>query len=69
VVHLPLAAQNQEWGKAYNVGGNRGVRLDFSNARHLLIGSQRPGELDNAIAKVREKPIGRSGPLTSSPWR
>ncbi len=32
-------------GKAYNVYGNRGVQLEFSNAAPLLIGSQRPEDL------------------------
>jgi hypothetical protein len=39
-------------GKAYNVSGNRGVRLDFSNGRHLLIGSERCEELAEAIDPV-----------------
>lgn len=36
-------------GKAYNVSGNRGVQLEFSNGEQLLIGSQRPEELARAI--------------------
>jgi hypothetical protein len=36
-------------GRAYTVKGNRGVRLDFRDGRHLLIGSQRPDELAAAI--------------------
>ena len=39
-------------GKAYNVRGHRGVRLDFTNNRHLLIGSQRPEELEAAILEL-----------------
>jgi len=39
-------------GKAYNVSGDLGVRLDYSTGRHLLIGSQRPEELAQAIASV-----------------
>jgi hypothetical protein len=39
-------------GKAYNVSGNRGVRLEFSDGKHLLIGSQRPEELDAAITAI-----------------
>lgn len=38
--------------KAYNVSGNLGVRLDYSDGRHLLIGSQRPEELAQAIESV-----------------
>jgi hypothetical protein len=36
-------------GKAYNVSGNRGVQLKLSNGKGLLIGSQRPEELAQAI--------------------
>ncbi len=39
-------------GRAYNVYGNRGVRIDFGNGRHLLIGSQRPDELEAAINQL-----------------
>lgn len=40
-------------GWAYNVSGNRGVRLDFQDGKHLLIGSQRATELAAAIEKER----------------
>ena len=36
-------------GRAYNVSGRQGVRLEFNNGRHLLIGSQRAEELAAAI--------------------
>jgi len=36
-------------GKAYNVSGNRGVQLELSNGKRLLIGSQRAEELARAI--------------------
>ena len=36
-------------GKAYNVSGNRGVQLEFLNGKRLLIGSQKPEELVQAI--------------------
>lgn len=39
-------------GRAYNVSGNRGVRLDYANGGHILIGSQRADELAEAIGKV-----------------
>jgi len=39
-------------GKAYNVSGNRGVRIDFDSGRHLLLGSQRPDELARAIESL-----------------
>jgi hypothetical protein len=35
--------------KAYNASGNRGVQLQLSNGKRLLIGSQRPEELAQAI--------------------
>ena len=41
-------------GKAYNVYGNRGVQLEFSNATPLLIGSQRPEELAETINRYIE---------------
>jgi len=37
-------------GKAYNVSGNRGVMLELSDGSRLLIGSQKPEELVNAIS-------------------
>jgi hypothetical protein len=36
-------------GKAYNVSGNRGVQLKLSNGKGLLIGSQHPEKLAQAI--------------------
>lgn len=36
-------------GKAYNVSGNRGVRLEYADGRHLLIGSQRAEELAQTV--------------------
>lgn len=39
-------------GKAYNVSGNWGVELEFTNGRTLLIGSQRAEELEKAIREV-----------------
>lgn len=36
-------------GKAYNVSGNRGVQLEFSNGDKLLLGSQKPEELAEAM--------------------
>jgi len=36
-------------GKAYNVNGNRGVQLKFLDGKQLLIGSQQPEELIQAI--------------------
>jgi hypothetical protein len=36
-------------GKAYNVSGDRGVQIEFSNGSRLFIGSQRAEELWRAI--------------------
>jgi hypothetical protein len=47
-------------GRAYNVSGNRGVRVDYASGRHILIGSQRADEFADAIGKVLGKRISRS---------
>ncbi|NOQ68213.1 hypothetical protein GQ568_02115 [Patescibacteria group bacterium] len=36
-------------GRAYNVSGDRGVQLEFKDKKRLLIGSQKPEQLDSAI--------------------
>jgi len=36
-------------GKAYTVSGNRGVQLELTSGERLLVGSQRPEELWQAI--------------------
>lgn len=36
-------------GRAYNVSGNQGVRLDYPDGTHLLIGSRRPEDLAQAV--------------------
>ena len=46
-------------GKAYNISGNRGVKLTYYAGRHLLIGSQKPDELAAAIESLRESGAGR----------
>jgi hypothetical protein len=35
--------------RAYNVSGNKGVQLILQNGKRLLIGSQKPDELVEAI--------------------
>lgn len=42
-------------GKAYNVSGNRGVQLEPANGKRILIGSQKPEELAEAIGLVLKK--------------
>jgi hypothetical protein len=41
-------------GMAYNVSGNQGVQLEFTNGKRLLIGSQRPEELAAAITQAKQ---------------
>jgi hypothetical protein len=36
-------------GRAYNVSGDRGVRFEYPDGKHLLIGSRRAGELARAV--------------------
>ena len=36
-------------GKAYNVSGNRGVQLQLSDGKRILIGSQHPEEMTEAL--------------------
>ena len=43
-------------GRAYNVSGREGVRLDFADGKHLLIGSQRAEELAAAIQTWWKEP-------------
>jgi len=42
-------------GKAYNVSGNEGVLLHFYDKKPLLIGSQRAGELFEAVRRAKER--------------
>ena len=42
-------------GKAYNAKGNLGVQLIFKNGKRLLIGSQKPDELVQAISSLMKK--------------
>ena len=42
-------------GKAYNVSGNQGVQLVFKNGKKLLIGSQKPDELEAAIREIMQR--------------
>ena len=39
-------------GRAYNVSGNQGVQLVFNDGKRLLIGSQKPDELEAAIRSI-----------------
>jgi hypothetical protein len=42
-------------GKAYNVAGNRGVQLHLKSGERLLIGSQRPDELVQAMRQASSR--------------
>lgn len=49
-------------GKAYNVSGNLGVRLEFTTGAPLLIGSAHPVELAAAIQQAMGAMVGSGGP-------
>jgi len=44
-------------GKAFNVSGNKGLQLEFSDNKKLLIGTNKPDELTETLRKIgrREK--------------
>lgn len=42
-------------GSAYNMKGNRGVQLEFTNGKRLLIGSQRAEEFAEAISQAKNQ--------------
>ncbi len=42
-------------GKVYNVSGNLGVQLEFKNGKKLLLGTQKPQQLEGAIRQYLEK--------------
>jgi hypothetical protein len=39
-------------GAAFNVSGNKGLQLEFTNNKKLLIGTNRPGELTETLNKI-----------------
>ena len=39
-------------GRAYNVSGNKGLQLVFKDGKRLLIGSQTPEDLEQAIRRI-----------------
>ena len=43
-------------GRAYNMTGNQGVQLVFKNGKRLLIGSQKPDDLAQAINSIMKSP-------------
>jgi hypothetical protein len=40
-------------GRAYNISGNEGLQLEFTNGKKLLIGTQKPEELQEVINQFR----------------
>jgi hypothetical protein len=42
-------------GKAYNISGKRGVQFEFLDGKRLLIGTQKPKELIQALDTVSGK--------------
>jgi hypothetical protein len=43
-------------GRAYNVSGNRGVRFDYPDGKHILVGSQRAEDLSRAADQAASEP-------------
>jgi len=41
-----------EQEEAYNVSGNKGIQLVFTNGRKLLIGTKRPEEVKEILEKL-----------------
>ncbi|MBS1651949.1 MAG: hypothetical protein JSU07_08075 [Bacteroidetes bacterium] len=41
-------------GKAYNVSGNKGLQLKFVTDKKLLIGTQKPEELEKALKNIKQ---------------
>lgn len=39
--------------KAYNISGSKGVRINYNNAHHILIGSKNGDQLQSAIESIR----------------
>ena len=59
-------------GKAYNVSGNEGVDLAYTDGKRILLGSQRMHELEAAIEEMmRANPQGAAapGPRSQAPPR
>ncbi len=41
-------------GRAFNVSGNTGLQLEFTNGRKLLLGTNKPGELAEALRNIQQ---------------
>jgi len=44
-------------GKALNVSGNKGLQLEFLDNKKLLIGTQKPDEITETLAKLGQQKI------------
>jgi len=42
-------------GKAYNISGNKGVKIYLKNGKNILFGSQKYKELEKALKQVRRQ--------------
>ena len=42
-------------GKAYNVSGNRGVRIQLKDGTNIMFGSQKYKELEKALKKIKKQ--------------
>jgi hypothetical protein len=42
-------------GMAYNISGKTGLQIKTKNNKHILIGTQRPDDLKNAVDKLFEQ--------------
>ncbi len=45
-------------GRAFNVRGNMGLQIVFKNGKHLLLGTQKAGEMKEVLNKLAEEGIG-----------
>lgn len=39
-------------GKAFNISGNRGLQLEFTDKKKLLIGTQKPEEMEKILIEI-----------------
>lgn len=44
-----------KYGKAYNVAGDKGLQLILKNGEKILIGTQKEGELEAVINKIKKQ--------------
>lgn len=44
-------------GKAYNISGNKGLQLELKNGKKILIGTNRPGEIDQLLKTLVQQKV------------